>query len=231
LPRVHTWLPTGTVLEIAPGFGRWSHFLKDMATRLILVDLTERCISECRSRFSAAEHITYHVNDGRSLSMIPDGTIDLAFSFDSLVHVEEDVIGAYLSELARTLSPDGVGFIHHSNLGAYAHRLRLARSLERLGWPFGGVSSALARTGLTALNPHWRAETVTAEVFRDLCHNVGLECRSQEIIPWGGWLLSDCISVFTRIGGRWARENQVFVNERFPTEAVHASTRQRLYGS
>ncbi|MBW8801357.1 MAG: hypothetical protein JF597_49775, partial [Streptomyces sp.] len=24
LPRVHQWLPAGRVLEIAPGFGRWT---------------------------------------------------------------------------------------------------------------------------------------------------------------------------------------------------------------
>ena len=30
--------------------------------------------------------MSYHLNDGRSLEMIPDGTIDLIFSFDSLIH-------------------------------------------------------------------------------------------------------------------------------------------------
>ena len=47
------------------------------------------------------------------------------FSFDSLVYAENDVIAAYLSQLARKLSPDGVGFIHHSNIGAYPGRLAL----------------------------------------------------------------------------------------------------------
>ena len=49
--------------------------------------------------------------------MVEDGSIDFVFSFDSLVHVEADVLDAYLDQLARKLTPDGVGFIHHSNMG------------------------------------------------------------------------------------------------------------------
>src|SRR5579859_8081721 len=41
------------------------------------------------------------MNDGTSLAMIEDGTVDLVFSFDSLVHVEADVMDAYLDEIAR----------------------------------------------------------------------------------------------------------------------------------
>jgi hypothetical protein len=28
LPRIHAFVPTGTILEIAPGFGRWTTYLK-----------------------------------------------------------------------------------------------------------------------------------------------------------------------------------------------------------
>ena len=50
------------------------------------------------------------MNDGQSLPMVADSSIDLAFSFDSLVHVEDDVMPSYLDELARVLSEDGVAF-------------------------------------------------------------------------------------------------------------------------
>src|SRR5438105_36799 len=39
-PRIRDWLPTGTILEIAPGFGRWTHFLKDYGDELWAVDQT-----------------------------------------------------------------------------------------------------------------------------------------------------------------------------------------------
>jgi len=54
-----------------------------------------------------------------SLAVAADRSIDLVFSFDSLVHAERDVIGGYLNEFARVLADDGVAFIHHSNTGAY----------------------------------------------------------------------------------------------------------------
>src|SRR3954469_21448802 len=135
LPRIHAFLPAGTILEIAPGYGRWTQFLKEECERLVAVDLTERCIDACRERFSDATNIEYHVNDGRSLDMVADGSIDFAFSFDSLVHAEADVVGAYVEQLARKLSPDGIGFIHHSNIGGYRRLLTLARKVppHRLG--------------------------------------------------------------------------------------------------
>src|SRR5688500_242534 len=87
LPRIHDCLPAGTILEIAPGFGRWTHYLKEHCGQLHVVDPDERCIETCRRRFSRDPNLSYHVNDGRSLAMIPDGSIDFVFSFDSLVHV------------------------------------------------------------------------------------------------------------------------------------------------
>ena len=59
-----------TVLEIAPGHGRWSEHIAKVANRLILVDLSPRCIDHCQNRFANDRHIEYHVNDGRHL---PDG--------------------------------------------------------------------------------------------------------------------------------------------------------------
>src|SRR5437879_6478092 len=117
LPRIHAFVPATIILELAPGFGRWTNYLKDYCDHLIVVDLAETCIHACRERFAASSHITYHVNDGTSLSMIPDGSLDFVFSFDSLVHAEADVIAAYIRQLAKKLAPNGVGFLHHSNIG------------------------------------------------------------------------------------------------------------------
>ncbi|MCO6451733.1 MAG: class I SAM-dependent methyltransferase, partial [Caldilineales bacterium] len=120
LPRVHAFLPAGTILEIACGYGRWAQYLKDECQQLILVDLEEHCVEACQQRFADETHIAYHVTDGKSLDMIADHSVDFAFSFDSLVHAESDVIEAYLRGLAQKLTVDGVGFIHHSNLGEFS---------------------------------------------------------------------------------------------------------------
>ena len=113
-PRIHSFLPTSTILELAPGFGRWTKYLKNCCEHLIIVDLSENCIKACHQRFASDSNITYHINDGKSLSMIPDGSIDFVFSFDSLVHAEADVIQGYLNQLSKKLKPDGAGFIHPS---------------------------------------------------------------------------------------------------------------------
>jgi hypothetical protein len=165
---------------------------------LVLVDLTERCIDHCRERFSSSTNIEYHVNDGRSLEMIEDGSIDLVFSFDSLVHAEADVMEAYVGQLTRKLSSDGVCFIHHSNIGSYRRLTKLAHRV-----PPNRVE-ALVRRGAVVNLPAWRAESMSADLFAAQCSRAGLRCVGQELINWEhGRYLIDCLSQFTRPGSRW----------------------------
>ena len=197
LPRIRDFLPSDTILEIAPGFGRWSNFLLEHSTNLILVDLAEKCIEACRQRFSKHSQIEYHVNNGRSLAMIEDESIDLIFSFDSLVHAEDDVISDYVKEFARILSKNGVAVIHHSNLGNYPDNTS--------GEPL-----------------HNRADSMTKEKFVEYANQSSLTCISQEVIAWGtASLLIDCFSIVTRPGSRYARENRIVENLEFMNNASY----------
>lgn len=212
VPRIRSFVPAATILEIAPGYGRWTQFLRQLCGRLIIVDLAERCIDHCRARFSADAHIEYVVNDGRSLDMIEDGSIDFAFSFDSLVHAEADVIEAYLAQLAKKLKPDGAAFLHHSNAGAYTWYYGVA---DRI-WFGRGI---FRRVGLLYDNA-WRAPSVTAATFAAACTASGLQCVSQELVNWeSGPLLTDCLSVVTPFGSPRAHPNRVIRNRGFMREA------------
>lgn len=163
------FLPAPTILEIAPGFGRWTHFLKGQCSRLIAVDDTPKCVEHCRERFKSNAHVECHVNDGNSLDMV-SSSADLVVTFDSLVHAEESVIDGYVSELVRVLRPDGFAVIHHSNLGSYP-------GLE---------------------NPHDRATSMTAEKCSRFAERHGLACVGQELIDWAGSeKLIDCISIIS----------------------------------
>lgn len=225
-PRLQAFIPSGTILEIAPGYGRWTQFLKDVGEQMIVVDLSQRCIDACRRRFASADNIAYYVNDGRSLAMAEDGSIDLAFSFDSLVHAEADVMGAYLRELASKLKPDGVGFVHHSNMGAYRPRARLA---ARIPDP---LRRRLVVRGVLVNVYGWRAMTMTAELFVRQCEGVGLRCVGQELINWEyGRHLIDCISIFTPAGSRWDRPLVRVANRGFMREATALQRIGRVYGS
>jgi SAM-dependent methyltransferase len=224
LPRIYRFVPAGTILEIAPGFGRWTQHLHRLATRLVAVDLSELCIQACRERFRAINSIEYHVNDGRSLAMIADSSVDFAFSFDSLVHVELDVIDAYLAQLQAKLAPDGVAFIHHSNLGEFAAYFAL---LDRL--PRG--RGLLSRLGLVEGSDQKRAKTVTAAAVKASAERAGLAVVSQEIINWRSQRPIDCISVVTRLGSPWATGYRHLVNTRFDTEAAYLRQLSALYGA
>lgn len=222
LPRIHAFVPAGTILEIAPGFGRWTQYLKELCEQLIVVDLNENCIERCKERFASSANLSYFVNDGTSLEMIVDNSIDFAFCFDSLVHVEIEVLEAYITQLASKLSQNGVAFFHHSNIGAYERR-----------WKFQNRIPQTLRRYLMRRNvlpdDHLRSFSVTAGKFAEICAKAGLCCISQELVNWRQRLLIDAFSVFTRKGSKWARPNKVFNNYSFMKEAERISKLSRLY--
>jgi ubiquinone/menaquinone biosynthesis C-methylase UbiE len=233
-PRIHRFVPAPRILEIAPGFGRWTQFLKTQCQSMIAVDISEKCVEHCEARYASDSHIKFRVNDGTSLSAVADDSIDFVFSFDSLVHAESDVIEAYLSQLARKLTPDGIGFIHHSNIGAYPRRLKLMDHYYRLPGAFRRRLltkediSALLSINLQAA----RAKSMTAALFREYCQKAGLKCISQETFNWGrGTCLIDAISVFARQKSRWDKDSRSLENAEFLENARLTSRLAGLYCS
>jgi hypothetical protein len=225
LPRIRAFVPVRTILEIAPGRGRWTQFLAALCERLIVVDLSERCLKFCEQSFSHYSHIEYHVNDGMSLAMVENNSIDFVFSFDSLVHAERDVIKAYLDQLAQKMTPDAVGFVHHSNLGAHSTFLRRTAKLtiEEKEWlTKQGVGDDISR--------HWRAPSVTAAAFEQDALQAGLACASQEIVNWATIRLIDCFSTFTPVHSRWARPNIIIENPDFMKQAAMSAFLDKIYG-
>lgn len=211
LPRIRDCLPVQTILEIAPGFGRWTHYLKDHCDELWAVDKSSECIDACRERFTAERHVHCCLNDGRSLSMVPDASVDFVFSFDSFVHTTPEIVEAYLRELGMKLKICGKGFIHHSNFGEYVNSLR-----ER-------VPEALAKPLIKAKILDWahhRNPGMTAELFRDLCLQNGLYCLSQELVNWRGRRLIDCLSLFVRSNTASQNPPKIIRNPNFMREAA-----------
>lgn len=218
LPRIGTFVPTDTILEIAPGYGRWTAFLKDLCKRLIVVDFSQKCIDACRQRFADSSHIAYFVNNGRSLEMVADGSIDFVFSFDSLVHAEDVEIEAYISELAKKLRPNGAAFLHHSNLGEYIWRNKMQRQLSNVP-RLTGLLKKLHVYDNDNLD-RGRVHSMTAAKIASFAENHKLACVSQELITWQTrFALIDCLSIIAPRGSRWFRENRVLKNRGFMSEA------------
>jgi SAM-dependent methyltransferase len=170
-PRLHRFLPAQRILEIAPGFGRWTKFLIPACEEFVGIDLSEKCTDACRKSFAEVKQASFFTNDGHSLAAAQDRSFDLVFSFDSLVHAEHGVMNSYLPQSLSKLSPVGVAFIHHSNLHAY---------------------------GNTIENPHARATTISADMVADMITHNGGSVLIQKIVNWGGDHLIDCLTLFSR---------------------------------
>jgi SAM-dependent methyltransferase len=193
-PRLHRYLPAKSVLEIAPGFGRWTKFLIPNSARYIGVDISQECVDACWRIFQQRdfffERVSFLKNDGLSLVGIKSGSCDLVFSFDSLVHVDFEIIESYVSEILRVLAPDGVAFIHHSNLFAF--------------------NGAIGQ-------PHVRSLTVSADNVAQTVNAAGGSVIIQEVINWGGEHMHDCLTLF---GRRRANVESIRLeNPRFMEEA------------
>lgn len=223
LPRLHAYLPARTVLEIAPGHGRWSQYLVDLCERLVLVDLAPGRVEHCRTRFAGRDHVSCHVNDGRSLPMVADRSVDLAFSWDSLVHADADIVDAYVAELARVLTDDGVVVLHHSNVGAHrrAHDLAV-RTPPRL-------LRRLVDAGVLLDVFAWRAPDVDVAAVERMAWRHGLRVVSQEAFTWEhGHYLTEAVTVLCRPGSRWHRPRQLLRHRRFRRTSRDLA---RLYGA
>ncbi len=202
-PRLHRLLPAGRILEIAPGFGRWTKFLIPACADYLGVDLAAACVNACRTRFARASHARFVQNDGFSLDAVPDGSIDFVFSFDSLVHAEIDVFRTYIPQLLRKLAPSGMAFLHHSNLKG-----------------FDNPESA---------PHHERARSVSGREVGNLIAQSGGQVVIQEWITWDGVGPIDCLTTFGRAGVNGDKKAVQLVNVKFMDEAAAIRDFQRPY--
>lgn len=198
-PRVSAFLPARSLLEIAPGYGRWTQYLLSACRQYHGIDLSQDCIDACRRRFSEAKHASFSTNDGISLSRIRDASVDFVFSFDSLVHATADVMSAYIAEILRVLHSGGVAFIHHSNL------LEVASHVDK---------------------NHGRGFDVSADTVRRLVADAGGVVLIQEKINWGEQECTDCLSLFSNRG---PSESVMIENHDFMLEAVNIRKHQSYY--
>jgi SAM-dependent methyltransferase len=201
-PRLHRFLPAGRILEIAPGFGRWTRFLIPACDEFVGVDLSPKCTAACRERFSACKHASFFVNDGQSLEAVAEKNYDLVFSFDSLVHADPAVLAAYIPQILMRLSSVGVAFLHHSNLLEYKS-------------PIG--------------NTHGRSASVSADLVASFVGNSGGKILVQEVVNWGGEHLIDCLTLFTRAANYPAAQTVKLRNPLFMGEAKIIQHFQSLY--
>lgn len=201
-PRLHRFLPAENLLEIAPGFGRWTRYLLEYVQgRYAGVDLSRECVDYCLERFSGFSKTEFLANDGLSLDSVEDGLFDLVFSFDSLVHANLDVHESYIPQILRKLNKSGVAFIHHSN------------------W---------ARSGSNKVNVHCRAEDVSAAAYAEIVKQAGGHIMLQECLNWGTEEKADAFTLFCRadrdaLSTMVCIENNDFMREASVIREIHSA--------
>lgn len=192
-PRIHRYLPGRRVLEIAPGYGRWTNYLLRYCLDSYQgVDMSDECIAYCQEAFRNVDNASFSVNDGLNLDAVEDRSIDFLFSFDSLVHAEINVHESYIPQMLAKLNDEGVAFIHHSN------------------W---------ASASETKPNTHARAESVSAERVAEIIERCGGHVYLQECLNWGTDALIDAFSVFSRRPNADNVGPTIVRNNRFMIEA------------
>lgn len=191
-PRLHCFLPVMNLLEIAPGFGRWTHYLLEhVKGHYTGVDLSQTCVDHCKARFSGLNNAKFLINDGLSLDNVKNDMYDFIFSFDSLVHADSSVHKAYIPQILHKLTRNGVAFIHHSN------------------W---------AQSGSTC-NFSCRAEDVSASDYAEWIEHTGGHVIIQECLNWNTEKKIDAFTLFCRSDRDVLPKIELIENSSFMLEA------------
>ena len=125
------------------------------------------------AHLAGVRELAENIYEDFDYSSIPDETFDVVTMLDVVEHVRDPKF--LLSQCHRILRPGGFGFCHHSNFGTLAVD-------KESNW---------------LKNPAWRS-TMTAELFRDYCREVGLVVETQKLTPWFNIINLDCISTFRK---------------------------------
>lgn len=127
-----------TIIEIGSGIGRMTAGLTRMFGRVYACDLDPAFLERCRetvAQFGRPEVLqTCRVADGRTLP-VADGAADLAFSYITLQHCQQDDALALIREAIRVTKPGG----------SVALNMRTWVGSDVVVWPLGALMRGLWR--------------------------------------------------------------------------------------
>ncbi len=208
-PRISQFLPTDRIVEIGCGYGRIAKVLHAFtASELVLFDIVDDCVEKCALVFEGSSKTRCLKTDGYSLQGVANNSVDLVFSFFSLVGADAETMQAYLQECGRVLRDDGAAFLHHSNAGMY-YQDKTTQIDKRI-----------------RLLAAYRDVSVDATRVRDMAVENSLVCIKQECINWDmEEVLSDCFSTLVRPDSKWEQEPQLVHNPEFRNERKLAAKR------
>lgn len=210
-PRIFSFLPAGSILEVGQGFGRWTNFLLPYAKESYRgIEMSEKSTAACKRQYSDMDgDIEFYLNDGLSLDAVDDRKYDFIFSFDSLVHAGMNVFESYIPKMLDSLlSDNGVVFIHHSNLHGAMQQ---------------GLVTEKQASG------YYLDRTTSGELLLDLIEKNNGRVLVQEKFSFLGLALSTCFTIFCKKDAHFKDKTTIFENFDFNRENEHAQNIDKKY--
>ncbi len=96
-----------TALEIGCGVGRLLRAAGGRCRRVLGFDVSEVAVTKARELLKDVSNVELYLGNGYGLAPIPDGTVDLVYSFAALSSMPTQVIASYLLDIRRVLRTEG----------------------------------------------------------------------------------------------------------------------------
>jgi len=104
------------VLELGCGVGRIGRELAPFCSHWTGIDISENMIRHAAERLAERKNVSFHRLTRTSLDMLPDDSIDKAYSIAVFCHMDKEDLYLYLQELNRVVKPGGLIFVETWNL-------------------------------------------------------------------------------------------------------------------
>lgn len=106
-------------LDIASGEGYGSFIVSKSAKYVYGVDIDDRCVSHANEKYSAKDNLKY-LNGSTSKIPLPDKSVDVVISFETLEHHSEHEL--MMQEIVRVLKEDGCLLLSSPEKSIYKQR-------------------------------------------------------------------------------------------------------------
>jgi len=110
--------PHDHVLELGCGVGRIGRELAPFCHHWTGIDISENMLRHAAERLASHENVSFHQLSRSSLDMLPDESIDKAYSIAVFCHMDKEDLYLYLQELNRVLKRGGMIFVETWNLSS-----------------------------------------------------------------------------------------------------------------
>ena len=120
------------IIEIGPGGGRWTRYMLK-ANKIFAVDFYQPILNELARNYNLP-NIQFVKNNGSDFPNIRENSIDFIFSFGTFVHLDFEIIEAYLDNIKPLLKVDANVIIQYSDKTKPLGYERIADSRENRGF-------------------------------------------------------------------------------------------------